>query len=407
MDIGEPERSGRHRLEDGAAAWLPLGGELDHAPTPRAPLAAPPPGAPIPPPPTAPADHAPATPAAHGHTPSPSAAHSHTPSASAGLGRAPATPAPHDPAPAAHGHAPSPSAGLGRPPATPAPHDHEPAGPHRRARGAAPHARAMDRPPVIPAQRDPFAAGLADLTDHEVLGLGTFNIGLVPASVTPPRTWKRAAWFAVLSSAGVLVGLVVAAIKLVGAGTPTDRLGMPGYPTSAPIVTGFGTSTPPPSPAPPEPGRRGERPDALVGTAEAPATAVSGTSAPMSAPAASPSTSPTVTTVPVVGEPVVDTVAVAARTERFYEQAVANAATALEMVTDTFEADAKALLEGRFGDVSAIEVTEISVDPARGVTISTLHVKNKDGSTTTEKRQLVFTTNGDPLIDAERLFGGA
>ncbi|MFI9814861.1 hypothetical protein [Saccharothrix variisporea] len=334
MDIGEPERSGRHRLEDGAAPWLPLGGELDHAPTPPAPRAAPPGGTP--------------------------------------------------------------------PPGTPAGHDRPPDDPHDRApRAAAPHARLMDQPPAIPAQRDRFA----DPADREVLGLGTFNIGLVPASVTPPRTWKRAAWFAVLSSAGVLVGLVVAAIKLVGAGSPTDRLGMPGYPTSAPIVTGFGTSTP--SSAPPVPGKRGERPEALVApehTAEASRTAVSGTSVVPTSSA--PSTSPTVTTVPGDGKPVVDSVAVAARTERFYEQAVANAATALEMVTDTFEADAKALLEGHFGQVSAIEVTEISVDPARGVTISTLHVKNKDGSTTTEKRQLVFTTNGDPLIDAERLFGG-
>ncbi|NUT47951.1 MAG: hypothetical protein HOV94_11670, partial [Saccharothrix sp.] len=92
MDIGEPDRSGRHRPEDGAASWLPMGGELEHGP--RDPAAA----RPLPPPP------------------------------------------------------------------------------------------------------DPLA-------DTDAVGLRKFNIGLVPASVTPPRTWRLAAWFAVLSSAGVLVGL--------------------------------------------------------------------------------------------------------------------------------------------------------------------------------------------------------
>ncbi|GAA0237648.1 hypothetical protein GCM10010492_40930 [Saccharothrix mutabilis subsp. mutabilis] len=330
MDIGEPERSGRHRLEDGAAPWLPLGGELDHAPAPRA-------------------DRPPGT------------------------------------------------APTGQLPLSTTASTLQPTAPSRVRPGTA---AAPPPPPkaAIPAQRNPHP-------DRESIGLGSFNIGLVPASVTPPRTWKRAAWFAVLSSAGVLAGLVYAAVKLVGAGTPTDRLGMPGYPTSAPIVTGFGTSTPSATPTPrPQPG---ERPEALAAperTPETPATAVGGTSA---APTSSaPSASPTVTTVPSSGAPVVDAVAVAERTESFYEQAVANTATVLEMVADTFEADAKALLNGHFKDVSAIEVTEISVDPARGVTISTLHVKNKDGSTTTEKRQLVFTTSGDPLINAERLFGG-
>ncbi|XVV03188.1 hypothetical protein ACQPW3_38605 [Actinosynnema sp. CA-248983] len=345
MDIGEPERSGRHRLEDGAAPWLPLGGELDHA--------AAPPGTPTPTPHARPTE------------------------------RPPGTTGPLvTPGPARGGTGPTPAAPI----------------PAQRAQfGPRPVAPKPDRAP-----QGETRAG--ETGDRELFGLGNFNIGLVPASVTPPRTWKRAAWFAVLSSAGVLVGLVVAAIKLVGAGTPTDRLGMPGYPTSAPIVTGFGTSTPSPTANPPE---RRERPEALVAperTPEAPGTAVSGTS--VTPTSSAPDTAPTVTTVPGAGKPVVDTTDVARRTERFYEQAVANAATALEMVTDTFEADVKALLKGHFSGVSLIEVTEISVDPARGVTVSTLHVKNKDGSTTTEKRQLGFTTNGDPLINAERLFDG-
>ncbi|QTR01450.1 hypothetical protein J7S33_18795, partial [Saccharothrix algeriensis] len=81
------------------------------------------------------------------------------------------------------------------------------------------------RPGGIPAQRtrDP-------LLDTDAMGLRKFDIGLVPASVTPPRTWQRAAWFAVLSSAAVLVGLAFAAATLVGANTPEERIGVPGYP---------------------------------------------------------------------------------------------------------------------------------------------------------------------------------
>src|SRR4051812_33219903 len=58
----------------------------------------------------------------------------------------------------------------------------------------------------VPAQRGARPAP-DPLVDIECSGLRKFNIGLVPASVTPPRTWKRAAWFAVASSLGVLIGL--------------------------------------------------------------------------------------------------------------------------------------------------------------------------------------------------------
>ncbi|WP_309115182.1 hypothetical protein [Saccharothrix sp.] len=375
MDIGEPERSGRHRLEDGAAPWLPLGGELDHTAAPSGTST----------PHARPTERPPGTTGPLATAPQPGRAQPRTappPSTTSADRAQPRTAPPPS----------TTSAGTARSGAAPA------------SAAPIPAQRAQFGPKPQPVTLQPDHAADRDTFDPEPSGLGNFNIGLVPASVTPPRTWKRAAWFAVLSSAGVLAGLVVAAVKLVGASTPTDRLGIPGYPTPAPIVTKFGTSTPSPTPPPPD---RGVRPEGLVAperTPEAPATAVSGTSA--TPPSSAPDTTPTVTTVPSIGTPVVDPIDVATRTERFYEQAVANAATALEMVTDTFEADAKALLKGHFGEVSRIEVTEISVDPARGVTVSTLHVKNKDGSTTTEKRQLGFTTNGDPLINAERLFDG-
>ncbi|MEV0678441.1 hypothetical protein AB0I60_18185 [Actinosynnema sp. NPDC050436] len=289
-----------------------------------------------------------------------------------------------------------------------------------------PHAGQVVRPGALPVQRtrDPVA-------DTDAVGLRKFNIGLVPASVTPPRTWKRAAWFAVVSSAAVLVGLAYAAAKLVGADSPEERIGMPGYPTASPLITGFDT------PAPPVPTEvvavRPERPDrpdqpreeraaAVRGTDEvrprttadpAPPGAATGEPSTAGRPGAGPgrstaepadpSTAPTVTTVPGRAKPLVDAAAIVLRTERFYEQAVADAEAAMAMVSDGFRSDAEALLEQRFSDVSAIEVTAITVDPASGATVSTLRVTKSDGSTTTERRELLFTTAGDPLINAERL----
>jgi hypothetical protein len=243
------------------------------------------------------------------------------------------------------------------------------------------------------------------LVDTDAMGLGKFNIGLVPASVTPPRTWKRAAWFSVLSSVGVLVALTIAAAELVGSNSPVERIGMPGYPTDVPLLTGFATTSRP-AVATTSP-RTGPR------TAEAVADGLHaktgdhtspGGSSPTgpTAPTPTPSTSPQVTTVPTGSQPVVDAGTIAASTERFYEGFAFNADTALALVSDSFRTNATALLEQRFADVSLIEVTAIRVDPAKGVTVSTLRVTRKDGTTTTEKRELVFTTVGVPLIDDER-----
>ncbi len=44
--------------------------------------------------------------------------------------------------------------------------------------------------------------------------LQKFDLGMVPASVTPPRTWRRAGWFAVLSSVATLGGIVLATVAL-------------------------------------------------------------------------------------------------------------------------------------------------------------------------------------------------
>jgi hypothetical protein len=242
-------------------------------------------------------------------------------------------------------------------------------------------------------------------------GLRKFNIGLVPASVTPPRTWRRAAWFAVVSSVLVLVGLSVAAAKLVSGGGDVETVGLPGYPSDVPMISALPTGgTTPPS-------ATGTRPSAAGTGQNAPApgtgtrtgsSSAPGTSGQASAPNPQPSGTapPVITTVPVTQAPVVDGGKIAEQTENFYRAMAANADTALAMTTDTVRSNADALLEGRLADISLIEVKEIAVDPGKGLTVSLLQVTKKDGSVSTEKRELSFTLGDLPLINGERLKSG-
>jgi len=112
---------------------------------------------------------------------------------------------------------------------------------------------------------------------------------------------------------------------------------------------------------------------------------------------------PMITTVPVTNAPVVDGGKIAQQTEHFYKEMATNANTALAMTTDTVRSNADALLEGRLADISLIEVKEIAVDPSKGLTVSLLQVTKKDGSVSTEKRELSFTLGDLPLINGERL----
>ncbi|MEU5691241.1 hypothetical protein [Actinosynnema sp. NPDC020468] len=255
----------------------------------------------------------------------------------------------------------------------------------------------------LPARRDPEP-------EPDLTGLRGFNIGLVPASVTPPRTWRRAAWFAVLSSAGVLVGLAVVASQLVGTSRPSEHVALPNYPTDVPLLTNFAPATsaaPAASSTVVAPPSTAVVPQVLAGgdAGERGGAAVERTPGEVVPPGAG-TTVPKVTTVPNTVPPVVDGAAIASRTERFYEQLATNSGTAFALTTDVFRSTAEPLLAGRFGDVSLIEVKSIAVDPVQGITVSTLEVTRKDGTTSTQRRELIFTTTGDPLINAERLTGG-
>jgi hypothetical protein len=272
-------------------------------------------------------------------------------------------------------------------------------GKHRLGDGVAQSQQEQPRP-VVGGDRIPLPRRRQIDPLQDTDGLRKFNIGLVPASVTPPRTWKRAAWFAVISSVLVLVGLSVAAAKLVGGGGAVETVGLPGYPSDVPLISALPTGGTSPS-------ATGTKPSA-AGTGKGAAVPGTGSSAPgSSGPAISTKPSgtgpPVITTMPVTQAPVVDGSKIAQQTEHFYREMATNADTALAMTTDTVRSNAGALLEGRLADISLIEVKEIVVDPSKGLTVSLLQVTKKDGSISSEKRELSFTLGDLPLINGERL----
>jgi hypothetical protein len=258
------------------------------------------------------------------------------------------------------------------------------------------------------------------LVDSGSVGLRMFNLGTIPASVTPPRSWRRAAWFTILASAGALMGLLVIGSMLVGPVRATNQFdSMPNFPSGSPLATIPGrTSESRPGP------HTSRSTDSAITTSGADRIADVGDTAPLSvgrghsgggsgsgspsrpggsAPVSSRApvvpTLPVVTTMPSDGEPVVDPVKLIKRTQTFFAEVTSNAKAAADLTYDTIHDDAVAVIHQKYGDVSSIQVKSISLDPTSGLTISVLRVLKKDGSTSTSQTTLQFTLTGDPKIE--------
>jgi hypothetical protein len=261
--------------------------------------------------------------------------------------------------------------------------------------------------PAAPLTGTPSGKSEAD-------GLCAFNIGLVPASVTPPRTWRQAAWFAVLSSAAVLAALLVAA-ALIGSPRSNNRIdALPGYPSAVPPIV-------------PPPGGRGGRP-----TVEQPVRLAAGTETgtrdwpggPGRVPgriagATDGSVAPTGEVRLLGDQPVappsasaggasaaIDGATIYTETQRYYGSVVDDVRQAYAMTTGALRAAGLAALAERYRDVSAVRLASVTVDPAHGITSNLLEITGRDGAVRTERRQLVFVPGlapgDDPKISDER-----
>lgn len=86
-------------------------------------------------------------------------------------------------------------------------------------------------------------------------GLHKFDLGMVPASVTPPRTWRHAAWFVITTSAAALGGVVLAGSLLVNSPVRLDGLDLPSIPRGdyPPVQPSPGPQPQPQRTTPPQP----------------------------------------------------------------------------------------------------------------------------------------------------------
>jgi hypothetical protein len=256
-----------------------------------------------------------------------------------------------------------------------------------------------DPPPVDP------------LCDTGSTGLRMFNLGTIPASVTPPRSWRRAAWFTVIASVAALAGLLTVAAVMVLPQRDTSRIAAPPYfPAGRPLVA-LGSEAPSGSrgatrtgPVSPD-GVAGIRPltghvpTAVPTTWSPPGTGSGGpptTSRRPSPPVAG--TPPVITPVTDVGEPVVDPTQLIKRTRTFFAEVTSDARAAADLTTGTVHDDAVALIHQRYGDLSSIQIQRIGLDPVNGLTVCVVRITGKDGGTQVRTITLRFTPGADPKI---------
>jgi hypothetical protein len=277
-----------------------------------------------------------------------------------------------------------------------------PPGVRRGLRAA--HARPiLVRPSDEPTVPLPAVPPVDPLLDTDPVGLRKFDIGTVPASVTPPRTWRRAAWFSVGSSVAALVALLVVGALFVGPSRMRTQIeSFPGYPQQVPLPTTTEAARQLPPGVPSVVAKTdAARPQATGGGSSA-----TGTGGTHSSGAPTHTTRPTITTVTGAGTPVVDPGKVAQQTQHFFAAVSSNVGEAYQLTSGALKANGEAALQQRYQDVASVQVQGITIDPGKGITINTVLVTRKDGSTTTEQHVLAFTPGTLPLISQDTPVSG-
>jgi hypothetical protein len=270
--------------------------------------------------------------------------------------------------------------------------------------------------PPEPAEDDDVRVFMAPPVD----GLGTFDLGSVPASVTPPKSWRKAAWFASLSSGGVVVALLCAGSFLVGAPDQNQAgLSWPGYRGGQPMMSGEQEAGPPgqngAAAAAPSSGSRSSSPTdtrraaddatsdtstAGSGSATDPTSTATRTTPPGTTRPSAPGTpakpqKPPITSAPMQSQPVkffqqMDPQAMGDTSQAFLNTVPGNPAAATELTTGSLHDQGPQALAQRYADVAYFEVKNVYIDQNEGYTINTVEVTHNDGTKSLERQTLTF-----------------
>ncbi|GAA2331150.1 hypothetical protein GCM10009854_02660 [Saccharopolyspora halophila] len=263
----------------------------------------------------------------------------------------------------------------------------------------------------------------------EVGGLHKFDLGMVPASITPPKTWKRAAWFAIGSSVAALGGLMFATAMFAGtANTRVDALELPNAPrgedypplpdpyflTGDPTRPQASHQATPPSSAGSAPQLVMPQPTTAApeGTDRAPGAApgaVPGGAPDEGSTAPSEPAPPSGTTTPPTEEapallPLTDTEGMKRASERYYSAISAgDLPGAYAMTGGALRDEGYRSFAARYSFATKIEVLHVYVSPAS--TVHELRLTLPDGSQRTERHQLRYDrlSEGPKIVADERL----
>ncbi|RJQ79292.1 hypothetical protein D5S17_11275 [Pseudonocardiaceae bacterium YIM PH 21723] len=229
-----------------------------------------------------------------------------------------------------------------------------------------------------------------------------FDLGWVPASITPPPTWRHATWFTVSASVAVLVGLATAAAVLVGPTSHTEYDATKGrIPDGGPLVP-LGASDHVNTPAGPS------GPVRPTTTTTSAALALSGhavrtTPRPPTANAQPEAPPPRVTTLPPRGTPIGPAGSLISAATTFLNSLAGNLGSAFELADGTLRTLGITAFSQRYAGITSVRITDMVVDAGRGVVTAALQVTTADGRTGTQQRELTFTPGSEPRILSERV----
>jgi hypothetical protein len=286
-----------------------------------------------------------------------------------------------------------------------------PTGRHRASRRVLAWAPGLTEPAgkPEPATGSAEPAEVADESAAEPEPFAGIGLAAAPVSVTPPSSWRKAAWFIVAACSVVLVVLVFAAVRLAG---PDGRFGkidaFPGLPTGGlltPQPPSSDTLAEPTSEAAEEP-----RPDSAepsLGPDSGSETALPpgdparpGPEQPGQGGGGDPTEGPpSVNTAPPPEDPPIQVDELLGATQQFFDVLPENIEAAWQMMSPQARSHGPDKFDKHWRKFRDVQLQSTSVDVGRSTVTAVVFVTGKNGKTATQRWKLTYRQEGSLAID--------